>query len=376
MQERKGGKEQMKILVICKSSRNIVCSAKKAGYTVYALDHFGDADMMKCADKARSFGNIPETGIYELARSFGDVDAVVLGPGFEKLEFKNILNNRLSVMEEVNDKLKIAKKFRSMDIPHPETEPLDKASGLGFPLMIKPRSGSGGMRNAIARNEDELALFSARDDAGELIAQEFVEGVPCSASLIGTGDEAVVVSLNEQLIGVPWLTRLPFAYCGNITPFVTGFSEEMIRYSTQIALEFRLVGTNGIDFIQTEKGIVAIEVNPRFQGSIDTVEMSTGMNIFEAHMESFKGVLPKPKNAGCFAAKTILYADRRVVIDRRLSDRLIKCMNTGRAVDIPQTGCTMQPDEPVTTFLGTGKTCEIALGEAGKYARSIKVRLC
>jgi predicted ATP-grasp superfamily ATP-dependent carboligase len=363
----------MKILVICKSSRSIVCSAKKAGHTVYALDHFGDMDMIKCADKVRSFGNIPETEIYELARSFGDVDAVVLGPGFEKLKFKNTLNNRLSVMEEVNDKLKIAKKFRSMEIPHPETEPLDKASGLGFPLMIKPRSGSGGIRNVIARNEDELALFSARDDAGELIAQEFVEGIPCSASLIGTGDDAAVVSLNEQLIGVPWLTRLPFAYCGNITPFVSGFSEEMIRYSTQIALEFGLAGTNGVDFIRTENGIVAIEVNPRFQGSIDTVELSTGINVFEAHMESFKGGLPEPKKAKCFAAKTILYADRKIVIDRRLSDRLIKCMNTRRAVDVPQTGCTVQPDEPVTTFLGTGGTREIALGEAGKYAHSIKV---
>lgn len=362
----------MKILVICKSSRSIVCSAKKAGHTVYALDHFGDADMMKCADKAYSLGNIPETEIYELARSYGDVDAVILGPGFEKLKFKNILSNRLSVMEEVNDKLKIAKKFRSMDIPHPETEPLDKASGLGFPLMIKPRSGSGGMRNAIARNEDELALFSARDDAGELIVQEFVEGIPCSASLTGTGDDAVVVSLNEQLIGVPWLTRLPFAYCGNITPFVSGFSEEMIRYSTQIALEFRLMGTNGVDFIQTENGIVAIEVNPRFQGSIDTVELSTGINVFDAHVKSFKGALPEPKKAGCFAAKTILYADRRVVIDRKLSDRLIKCMDAGHALDVPQTGWTVQPDEPVTTFLGTGKTREIALGEAGKYAHSIK----
>ena len=363
----------MKILVICRSSRSIVCSAKKAGHTIYALDHFGDVDLMKCADKAYSFGNIPETEIYELARSFGDIDAVVLGPGFEKLKFKNILNNMPSVTEDVNDKLKIAKKFRSMDIPHPETETLDKASGLGFPLMIKPRSGSGGMGNAIARNEDELALFSARADAGELIAQEFVEGIPCSASLIGTGDDAVVVSLNEQLIGVPWLTRLPFAYCGNITPFVTGFSEEMIRYSTQIALEFGLVGTNGADFIQTKKGIVAIEVNPRFQGSIDTVELSTGINIFEAHAESFEGRLPRPKKSRCFAAKTILYADREVVIDRRLSDRLIKCMNTGRAADVPQTGCTVQPDEPVTTFLGTGGTREIALGKAGKYAHSIKV---
>jgi predicted ATP-grasp superfamily ATP-dependent carboligase len=147
----------------------------------------------------------------------------------------------------------------------------------------------------------------------------------------------------------------------------------MIRYSMQIALEFKLAGSNGVDFIRTENGIVAIEVNPRFQGSIDTVELSTGINVFEAHLESFKGGLPEPKKAKCFAAKTILYADKKVVIDRRLSDRLIKCMNARRAVDVPQTGCTVQPDEPVTTFLGTGGTREIALGEAGKYAHSIKV---
>jgi len=362
----------MRILVVCHSSRGIVCSAKKAGYTVYAIDNFGDVDMLGCADKAELSGNAPEDRIYELARSFGDFDAVVLGPGFEKLRFRNILSNRLPVMQEVNDKLKIAKRFASLDIPHPDTELLTKASGDRFPLMIKPRFGSGGMLNITVRDEDELADLKARDDAGNFIAQEFVEGTPCSASLICTGDDAAVIALNEQLIGTPWLTRLPFAYCGNITPFRTGSGNEMVQYAARIAREFKLVGSNGVDFILTEKGAVALEVNPRFQGSLDTIELSTGISVFDAHVRSFAGELPRMRDFSRYAAKAILYADRRLIIDKKLSDRLIGCMNANHAADVPQAGCVISPDEPVATLLGTGETREIALGNASKYAYTIR----
>ncbi len=363
----------MKILVIGKSTRGIVCSAKRAGYTVYALDQFGDVDMRRCADKAQLLDSALVNRVPELVNSFGEFDAVILGPGFERLKFKNILNNRLKIIEEVSDKLRIAKRFKSIGIPHPDTEPLDKASGLKFPMMVKPRSGSGGIQNTIVRNEDELASFKARSDAGEFIAQEFVYGTPCSASLIGTGDDAAIVALNEQLIGVPWLTRLPFAYCGNITPFSTIFNKEMIEYAKQIALEFRLSGSNGVDFLLTEKDVVAIEVNPRFQGSIDTVELSTGMNIFDAHVRSFEGQLPEPREPVCFAAKAIMYANKKIVIYQKLSDRLIKYMDNRRAADIPQPGWVVQPDEPIATVLETGKIREEVLEKVKRYAHDIKI---
>ena len=129
--------------------------------------------------------------------------------------------------------------------------------------------------NSVVSDEDELAAIQSKSEVYEFIAQEFVEGIPCSASLIGTGDDACVIALNEQLIGIPGLTKLPFAYCGNVTPFVTDWKREMIEYSRQIALEFGLIGSNGVDLIQTEKGAVVIEVNPRFQGSLDTIELSS-----------------------------------------------------------------------------------------------------
>ncbi len=360
----------MKVLVIANSARSIVCSAKKAGYTVFALDRFGDVDTCICSDKARVFKSSRE--LHELAGTFGEVDAAILGPGYENLKFENILNNTPKVMEEISDKSKLPKKLLSMDIPHPETESIEKAHELGFPLMIKPKSGSGGIRNMVVRNEDELSFFKERSDAREFIAQEYIEGIPCSASIISSGEDAVVVALNEQLIGVPSLTGLPFAYCGNITPFHSKSNNEMIQYAKQIALEFGLVGSNGVDFIQTEKGIVVIEVNPRFQGSMDTVESSVGINIFDAHVKSFDGELPGVRDPVCFAAKSIVYANEKTVISKKVSDTLKGCLEKGRAADIPQSGTVVLQDEPVSTMLGTAQTRSSALEMVVKSSRALR----
>ncbi len=358
----------MKVLVIANNVRSMVCSAKRAGYTVYALDRFGDVDMRRCADKVELIEGNQESKLHEQAASFGEVDAVILGPGFEHLRFENIFNNSGQIVEEVGDKSKLPEKLKSMGIPHPQTESICKAESLEFPIMIKPRLGSGGMRNMVIRNEEELNLFKKRNDASDFIAQEYLEGIPCSASIISNGDTAVVVAINEQLIGIPWLTRLPFAYCGNITPFDTEYHDDMICYAEQIALEFGLIGSNGVDFMLTEKGITVIEVNPRFQGSMDTVELSCGINVFDAHIKSFAGELPKPRHPKCFAAKTIVYAIKEVVIECRISDKLNKCMDEGRAADIPQPESVIHPDEPITTLLATANSRSLALEKARRFS--------
>jgi predicted ATP-grasp superfamily ATP-dependent carboligase len=362
----------MNVLVIGNNTRNIACSAKRGGYTVYALDRFCDEDMQLCSDKSGLIGNSPDEGIAELSGSFGEFDAVVLGPGYERLKFRNILNNSPTVVEEVNDKLKIARKLASMDIPHPATESLPDVKSKVFPLMIKPRSGSGGILNIVVRDEEELEDLKSRKDASNYVAQEFIEGIPCSASLICTRDDAIVVALNEQLIGNRWLTRLPFAYCGNITPFLTEYRDDMIRYAEQIALEYGLVGSNGIDFILTEKGAVVIEINPRFQGSIDTVELSYGINIFDAHVKSFSGELPRTRDHVCYAGKAIFFANKELVINEQISRSLVKCMIMNRIADIPGAGNVIQPDEPVTTLIGTGETRRAILRKLFKYSNYIR----
>lgn len=364
-----------KVLIIGNSVRNIACSARKAGYIIYAIDRFGDVDLRKCAGKTHVIGDIHEKELKELVESFNDVDAVILGPGFENLKLGETLNNSIETVNEAGDKSKIPEVLKSLDIPHPETEPLDKAEGMDFPLMIKPISGSGGMRNIIVRTKDEMDTFLSINKPEEFIAQEFIDGISCSASLICNRDAAAVISLNEQLIGLSWLTRLPFTYCGNITPFHTIFEKQMVQYAEQIAVEYKLAGSNGVDFIINEKGATVIEINPRFQGSLDAVELSTGINIFDAHIKSFDGILPGQYTYRCFAAKCIVFADQELMIDRNLSEMLEKYMVRGEAVDIPESGTAIGPDEPITTILATAPTRRKVLDKAKRYSQNIRSRI-
>ena len=129
----------MKVLVIGNSTRSIVCSAKRAEHTVFSIDNFCDVDLNLCADTASPLEHATDSRIYELARTFGEIDGVILGTGFERLKFKNVLGNRIEVSGEVNDKLRLAKKLQTLGIPHPETEELSDAGGLKFPLMIRTR---------------------------------------------------------------------------------------------------------------------------------------------------------------------------------------------------------------------------------------------
>src|SRR4030067_2386771 len=99
-------KKVKKVLVLGNSVRNIACSARKAGYIVDAFDHFGDVDTRKCANKTQILENIPFNELRKIVESFGDIDAIIPGPGFENLELKNTLSNPLKIIEDAGDKSK------------------------------------------------------------------------------------------------------------------------------------------------------------------------------------------------------------------------------------------------------------------------------
>jgi len=63
----------------------------------------------------------------------------------------------------------------------------------------------------------------------------------------------------------------------------------MEALAEELVLEFKLLGSNGVDFLASKKGPVVLEINPRFQGSLDTVEKAMNINLFEAHAGCFRG---------------------------------------------------------------------------------------
>lgn len=364
----------MKVLVIGVNTRHIACSASRAGYTVYTLGRFNDVDLKACSDRSviHDMPDVHDLDLPELIplfRTLLPVDFIVLGPGFEHLgnwveEITGnvpVLNNPPHIFTNISDKAWLAKKLKILNLPHPFTVPLDSLKTPedwtgGYPAIIKPRFGAGGMENRLVIDLKDLEMTMNVLDSGQYLLQEYIKGTVTSVSIISTGKQAVAIAVNEQLAGIDTLTGMPFAYCGNITPYMSEYNDWMRETSMNLAKELALVGSNGVDFIITDKGPVVLEVNPRFQGSIDTVERSTGLNIFRLHHGSFQGKLPVCGDSQCFSIKTIFFAPRRLVVEKRVYDYLVQCYNEGTAADVPSKGTVCEKDEPVVSFLSEGNS--------------------
>lgn len=368
------------ILVIGFSTRNIVCSGARAGYNMYSIDAFCDHDLLQCSAASKKLdiegifdaSKISLAELAELIESFNVAfDGIIPGSGFEmigleKLHYR-IFANEPGVMMEVSNKHRFSLLLKKLNITHPKTVLLSDIDKLQLPAIVKPSCSGGGIFNTKVEHESDMEgiyerLKNINLPAGKssMIAQEYIDGTPASVSVISTKDRAVAVAVNEQLIGVPWLTDVPFAYCGNRTPYETPYTSEMKRISEELILELGLVGSNGVDFIISEDGPVLIELNARFQGSLDTVEMATGINLVDAHIKAFEGTIGLPTmNKMQHACRAILYAKQKTVITESIQKKLFE-MNV---CDIPGIGQVIDTDEPVISILCSGKNREEVLSE-------------
>jgi uncharacterized protein len=376
------------ILVIGFNTRNIACSASRAGYTVCSIDAFRDLDLQKCSYSSAllEYRTVKELHQLDVSRikaqmtAFGiEFDALVPGSGLEMLDHKSfscpVLASSPDAMQKASNKLYLSKRLEALGIPHPRCYSPEELDAIEYPVMVKPASGGGGIFNRVARSKKELltildGLSRLNPEFTEetIVIQDFLEGTPSSVSLLSTKNEALPVAVNEQLIGVPWLSRLPFAYCGNVTPFRTEQAEQMEAFAEELVLEFKLIGSNGVDFLVSEKGPVVLEINPRFQGSLDTVEKAMSINLFEAHADCFRGELPEKPDAKCFAARGVMYSDRELFIDRKLMDFILR----EKGADIPFQGTVAEPDGPLTSLFAYTSTREEAVLSLERGANRIK----
>ncbi len=361
----------VKLLVAGFSVRHIACSAARAGHQVIAADSFCDLDLEKCAsetillDRARALQTLPAL-IEEQSP-----DAVVLGPGLEEADIRGIevLNNPPELSARVSDKLWLARWLEREGFPFIRTEAEPSAATWNYPSVVKPRKGAGGVGCRLVEDRADLAWEEG------LLIQEFVKGRPASVSVIGNGEEARAVAINEQIIGARFAGAECFRYSGNITPLEPNYPG-LADAAEEIVAGLRLTGSNGVDFLLAEDGPVVVEVNPRFQGSLDTVELSTGLNIFKAHLKAFRGDLPERTMAvPCrTAGRIIYYAPEDLIVNNNLeSDNSIEGL-----ADIPRQGSIIKRGDPVASLLATGKSRADVLGSlmerSSELERALMIR--
>jgi predicted ATP-grasp superfamily ATP-dependent carboligase len=385
---------------------SIAKSAKEAGYKVYAADYFGDMDLrpvcsgceaiieqkrgkscgkmeLKC--KTETFLKITKSLLQRCK-----IDAILLSSGLDDYvdvlygldELAPILGNSPEVIERVRKKLGFFKELKRLGIPHPETgivRNVDEAKAvaveIGYPVVVKPIRGFGGLGIRTAQNSKEIerAFLEVSLVSKDVLVQKFINGIDASVSFLVADKDVEVLTLNEQLLGLRFLSQQePFGYCGNIVPlYFTDLVFEKCKFiAEKIALHFGLIGSNGIDLVISKGGTpYVVEANPRFQGSLECVERVLGINLVKSHINAcLHGFLPTiKKKASTFCTRLVLHAPERVIAPDVTVFR--------EARDVPLPGIIIEKGEPLCSIITEGKNRKLSFQKAKKMAKSIYATL-
>jgi hypothetical protein len=382
-------------MVIGVNTRPIVKSVKALGLRTIAVDCFGDMDLLECADAVFSVrsaepGGKPKSSkrssLLQLslkALKAHDVDAILLASGTEHdpkfigaLGRKaRIIGNDAARLEICKDKKKLFRTADRLGIPHPLTrkvrrrdEALEAAQDIGCPVVLKPAFGGGGIGIRLARSPEELGrhygmVLSAGDNES-LYVQQYIQGVDASTSILSSGDEARCLTVNEQVIGDKRLgVPRPFGYCGNVIPLGEHkFARKIAEHSEALCEEIGLVGSNGVDFVLSDQPYL-MEINPRFQNTIDCVEGLLEINLVREHIQACGGEVGEYKQPKGYSVKLILYAKEDIEVPdlTRVPD----------VVDITPQGSIVRRGHPICSILKFGKNRDKTIADA--YALAGKV---
>ena len=401
------------LLIMGIDTRPMVNSALKLDYKTISISYFKDLDFPEPfaerhifnPEQDNSYGSFEEAyspqDLLDLLNEFDIdlIDKIVLTTGISADDFRNEFSKLKKRIRgnlnssDVNDKFKFYEKskhkfnvpltFRVRDVGELK-EILKQYDNNSF--ILKPLNGSGGL-GFLKLNNDSWNQLNNTEKMIENISlenyilQEYIEGENVSSSVLSTKDEARNL-INTRLITANDLGNDDYAYVGNIVPLdeksfnalnsknkttttkskkyskeeITDLNKEMKDVSEDLIKEFKLIGSNGVDFkIDTQKeDLKIIEVNPRLQGTYQLCENSLGINMLEAHIKACEGELieiPKPKQ---YSIKKIVYAPKDVII------RDLKIRNL---YDIPHNGEIIEKDNPIATIICSNKDLKTAIND-------------
>ena len=175
------------ILVIGTDVVSLTASARRAGYQVYAVDYFGDQDLKRVCHESRSIveqrmgktcgqvgADFSSETLLQLTKDLlreKKIDAALLSSGlddspdvlYQLNDMIPILGNHPCVIEKIRNKIKFFHELKHIGIPYPETELAEnfqetrnRAKDVGYPVLVKPLRGFGGVGTRKVQDHQEL----------------------------------------------------------------------------------------------------------------------------------------------------------------------------------------------------------------------------
>ena len=404
------------LLLMGIDTRPMVNSALKLDYKTFSISYFKTVDFkVPYAEKhvldqesviscGRFEENYSPEKLLELSKDFllqnndeNEIDKIVLTTGInaknfsgEFKKFRKIVRsnkntecveNKFKFFNKLKNKFNVPLTFQPSDVWE-LNEILQQYTNNQF--ILKPLQGSGGLGIFLLNNEscDELKQVNEicqNISLENYILQEHIEGTNVSSSVLSSHNDRKNL-INSRLITEHDLGNESYEYSGNILPLdensfrmfndnqtnsddgntkninFNELNDEMKNTSEDLIRQFKLIGSNGVDYILDKDGeLKVIEINPRFQGTYELVENVLGINLLDAHINACEGEIIDIPNPSKYSIKKIIYARKQVNIGN---------LNIPNVYDIPYEGVKIEKDQPLVTIISSNEDLKTAIDDA------------
>lgn len=367
------------ILIVGVSTRSAAASCVRAGLRPICLDLFGDRDLQELAE-VHVLRDLDDAGqqLDDLAKHFDASTPVIYTGGMEnRPDLIARIESRWTLwgcssdgVRAVRDPVRLVEALRDAGCPALHVTlnpPMDEGHWLR-----KPVRGGGGLGIVVWHE-------SAFHSTSECYFQEYCAGQPMSALFAVSPHEpsCELLGVCRQLVGESFLHATRFGWCGAIGPIdlPTETASLLMQIAQAVCNRFALVGLFGIDFVLDGNGIPFVtEVNPRYTGSTEVLEYSTGRSLIDRHAKCFGVSLVRSgahisvhSQRQRVVGKAILYAPRGLVAQTDDWQASTPIDELPEVADVPPHGQLIAAGMPVCTVFATGETaslCETALRES------------
>lgn len=174
------------------------------------------------------------------------------------------------------DKLATAQVLAQHGIAVPSTAPIEAVNEVGFPCIVKPRSGRGSRGVSIVSSPSQLAAYRelSSQSADQLLAQELLSGQEYTVQMVATSAgrlEAVVPVLIDIKRGITVRARIDW-------------DPAVIDACTRIHEAMGGAATYNIQLMKTEDGrILPFEINPRVSTTL-CLSVAIGVDPFAIYL--------------------------------------------------------------------------------------------
>ncbi|MGY5873409.1 MAG: ATP-grasp domain-containing protein [Candidatus Thorarchaeota archaeon] len=373
--------------VIGFNARPIAASLRRQGARTFVSDYWGDSDLSDVSDECITILS-PVPGIRQrqpldlpihqsLIDNFSvltkdvDLDYVYIGSGFDDHSeslipfFKSgiLVGSSPEAMVRSRDFSILSRMLKKLDIKVPQRELIQtsdslwkKSAAMKFPYLVRPQYSGGGGGIRFVHNEKDLqkiadSIFN-EDVESSYLLQQYIRGRDLSCSTLSDGRNASPLSVQGQLIGMPSAGKnCGFSYCGNYYPSgVSSQIEAKIReVCERMAEKLGLKGSVGFDFIVDDSDTIwLMEINPRIQGTLEMLELSSNISITDLHVRAFLGELPQDEFSFSPSVKMIVYS--------RKNGRVPDLSGFPNTFDRTPEAVGVDMGDPICTVINTGES--------------------